>query len=458
MKKYMNFKEIAAYSLGLFGFQMIVGLLNSYQAEFYHEILGANLALVGILILVVKVISSVFDPFVGNKISSKGKLKPFILYAIAPFAVMTVVIFLKVPFTGLGLYAWIFATFLLWSMAMTVGDVPSQGIASVLTPNPQEKSDVISIANTFKEIGFSASAVVVPAACLLIPGGSQVFGYEGEKDTPINSTEYFAAAIACAVLGCLLFFLIYSGTKERVPYAAEKMSMKQMFSTLKSNKPLMLVVISYIIGAGRKISMAIQVQAANVLLGSQNYVVIFGICMGLGSLISMALVPVLLRKFDEKKVSILVSVYGFVVSVLAILIYIVLDFKNTVVMFILMFLSGLQFGVVNIVPMIMVADCVDYHEYKTGKRIEGPAFSILTLTIKIALAISAALGLIMLNVGKYEATELVFSDYTKNIIFFTFVGIPGISSLISVFPLLKYDIVGEKKKEITAELQSRRAE
>lgn len=28
-KKYMNFKEIAAYSLGLFGFQAIVGLLNS---------------------------------------------------------------------------------------------------------------------------------------------------------------------------------------------------------------------------------------------------------------------------------------------------------------------------------------------------------------------------------------------------------------------------------------------
>ena len=33
-KKYMSFKEVAAYSLGLFGFQAIVGLLNSYQAEF----------------------------------------------------------------------------------------------------------------------------------------------------------------------------------------------------------------------------------------------------------------------------------------------------------------------------------------------------------------------------------------------------------------------------------------
>ena len=42
-KKYLNFKEIAAYSLGLFGFQAIVGLLNSYQAEFFDKIMKLNL-------------------------------------------------------------------------------------------------------------------------------------------------------------------------------------------------------------------------------------------------------------------------------------------------------------------------------------------------------------------------------------------------------------------------------
>lgn len=462
MKKYLGFKEIAAYSLGLFGFQMIVGLLNSYQAEFYHEVLGADLAIVGILICIVKILSSVFDPFVGNKISSKGKLKPFILYAIAPFSIMTILVFLNVSkyFSGMAVYVWIFITFLLWSMSMTIGDVPSQGIASVLTPNPEEKTNTISLANTFKEIGFSASAIIVPLVCILVPGGSKVFVEKGAKDTPINAAEYFGSAIACAILGCVLFALIYIGTKERVPYSAEKMSMKEMFRTLKSNKPLMLVVISYIIGAVRKLSMAIQVQAANVMLGSQNYVVLFGICMGVGSVVSMALIPVLLKKWDEKKVSIIVSVYGFVVSIAAVLIYIFVT-QNMIVMFIMMFLSGLQFGVVNIVPMIMVADCVDYHEYETGKRIEGPAFSILTLTIKVALAVSAAIGLAMLKIAHYEAgtdfsvlTEGV--RYTKNVVYFAFVGLPGIGSLLSILPLLKYDLVGEKKLKIAAELQERR--
>ena len=74
-QKYLSFKEIAAYSLGLFGFQTIVGLLNSYQAEFDGSILGANVSIVAILILIAKIVSAVADPVVGNLVDrSKSKM------------------------------------------------------------------------------------------------------------------------------------------------------------------------------------------------------------------------------------------------------------------------------------------------------------------------------------------------------------------------------------------------
>ena len=153
--KHMSFKEVAAYSLGLFGFQAIVGLLNSYQAEFDGSILGANVSLVAILILVAKIVSAVADPVVGNLVdrshSKLGKFKSMILYSIAPLLIFTAIVFVKVPFKGVGLYVWIFLTYLVWSIAMTMGDVPSQGIASVLTPNPTERTNVVSISNTFKQ-------------------------------------------------------------------------------------------------------------------------------------------------------------------------------------------------------------------------------------------------------------------------------------------------------------------
>lgn len=456
-QKHMNGKEIAAYSLGLFGFQAIIGLLNSYQAEFYVATMAANMAVVGVIILVAKIVSAVFDPIVGNMIDRKnsknGKLKPFIFYSLAPLLITTIVIFIKVPFTGTALYAYIFVTYLLWSLAMTLGDVPSQGIASVLTPNPTERTNVVSIANTFKQIGFSACVVVVPVVCLIVKGGSQVIGYEGEKDTPISSTEYLVTAIAVGILGCLLFSLIYFVNKERVPYTAEKMTFGEMFAALKDNKPLMMVIVSYFLGFGRQMAMGIQVQAANALLGSQNYVAALGIATAVGSMISMALTPVLIKKMGEKKVFIAMSVYGFVISLVSFFV----GTEHMVPMFICLFLIGLQFGAVTLMPMIMTADCVDYYEHKTGKRTEGAAYAVLSLTIKVCLAMGTALGLIFVRIANYDANAAVIDGSTKSIIYFAYTALPGIFSLLAIFPMLKYDIVGDKKKQIAAELAERRA-
>lgn len=475
-QKHLNFKEIAAYSLGLFGFQAIVGLLNSYQAEFDASILGADIAVVGILILVAKIVSAVFDPIVGNMVdrskSRHGKFKSMIMYSILPLLVLTAVVFIDVPFKDNKAitYVWIFVTYLIWSLAMTLGDVPSQGIASVLTPNPTERTNVVSISNTFKQIGFSACVVVVPVVCLIVPNGSQVFGFEGETDTPMIGSEYFWTAVLTAVLGCVLFALIPMLNKERVPYVSgEKTTTKDMINALKNNKPLMLVIISYFLGFGRQMAMGIQVQAANVLLGSQNLVAVLGIVTAIGSMVSMAICPMLIKKLGEKKVYLIMSFYGFVVSVLSFIVGF-LWFRNpdnmvlTILFYLFLFLIGLQFGAVTLMPMIMTADCVDYYEYETGKRMEGAAYSVLTLTIKVCLALGTALGLVFVQFSGYSdtvaqitaGTAAGFDVGTKDIIFFAYTVMPGILALLSTIPMFKYDIVGEKKAKIASELAARR--
>ena len=470
-KKYMNFKEIAAYSLGLFGFQAIVGLLNSYQAEFDGSILGVNVSVVAILILIAKIVSAVADPVVGNLVdrskSKHGKFKSMILYSIIPLLVMTAVIFIDVPFKSNTMltYVWIFVTYLIWSIAMTMGDVPSQGIASVLTPNPDERTNVVSISNTFKQVGFSACVVIVPIVCLIIPGGSQVFGFEGDTDTPMIAPEYLGTAILTAVLGCALFALIPLINKERVTNTStEKTTAKDMINALKNNKPFMLVIISYFLGFGRQMAMGIQVQAATVILGSQNLVAVLGIVTAVGSMISMALCPLLLKKLDEKKAYIILSVYGFAASIFSFVIG-HFWFKSpdnmvlTVLFYASLFLIGLQFGAVTLMPMIMTADAVDYYEYETGKRMEGACYSILTLTIKVCLALGTAVGLIFVQQsGYYEGlTTGTFTTNTKDIIFFAYTALPGILALLSIIPMFKYDICGEKKAKISAALAERRA-
>lgn len=475
-QKHMNFKEILAYSLGLFGFQAIVGLLNSYQAEFDASILGADIAVVGILILVAKIVSAVFDPVVGNLIdrsnSKRGKFKSMIMYSLLPLLIMTAVVFINVPFKDnkTAVYIWIFVTYLIWSLAMTLGDVPSQGIASVLTPNPTERTNVVSISNTFKQIGFSACVVLVPVVCLIIPGGSKVFVSSGETDTPMISSEYFWTAVLTAVLGCLLFALIPMVNKERVPYVSgEKTTFRDMAMALKNNKPFLLVIISYFLGFGRQMAMGIQVQAANVLLGSQNLVAVLGIVTAVGSMISMAVCPLLIKKMGERNVYLLMSFYGFGVSVVSFIVghFWFLNPNNmvlTVLFYITLFLIGLQFSAVTLMPMIMTADCVDYYEYETGKRMEGAAYSVLTLTIKVCLALGTALGLVFIQFSGYSdtvsqitaGTVSGFSTKTKDIVFFAYTVMPGILALLSAIPMFRYDIVGKKKAEISKALAERR--
>ncbi|MDR2266532.1 MAG: glycoside-pentoside-hexuronide (GPH):cation symporter [Christensenellaceae bacterium] len=454
-KKFLSTKDIICYSLGLFGFQFIVGYLNSYQAEFYQGVLAADFAIIGVLLLIVKVVSATFDPFVGTMIerikSKHGKLKPFIIATAAPLALLTVLLFVEVPFRGAGLYVYIFATFLIWSLAMTLGDVPSQALASVLTPNPVEKTNVISLSNTFKSIGLVACVAFVPIICTIVPQGSPGFA-EGDA---ISSLEYLISAIVIGVLGTLLFLLIFFFNKERVPYKVTKTSFKEMASAVKGNKPLLLTLASCFLGFGRQIQTGIGVQAANVLVGSQNFALVLGITAGIGALVSMSIMPILIKKFNEKKVYIGVSIYGFVVSMITFLV----GTTNIFVMFALLFLVGLQFGVVNILPMVMVADSVDYYEHKTGKRNEGAAYAALSLTIKVTLAMSTALALIMLSVAKYDANipQSEIKDSTKKLVYFAYAFLPGLFSLLSIIPIFKYDLIGKKKLAIAEELQKRRA-
>lgn len=457
-KKYLTVKELIFYSLGLFGLQAIIFYINSYQVEFYSGsgmIEASKMVIVTFIILAAKLVSAVFDPLIGNLIDSKkggkhGKLKPFIVISTIPLSILTVLIFCKVNLTGFALYAYIFVTTTLWSVAMTLGDVPSQGMSAVITPNPTERNNLIGFSGTLKSIGQAAPYVVVPAVCLCVPGGA---GIEGT----ISTTEYLWCAIVISVLGSLMFLCIFFFNKERVPYEAERVSLKDMFGIIKNNKYLLLVVASYFLGFARQGAMAIQAQTANAILGGANKIIILGISTAVGTVISMAVTPILIKKFDEKKVFIAMSIYGGVSSVLAYLVAVWTNF-NLVALIATLFLMGLQFGAVNIMPMIMVADSVDYYEWKTGKRTEGVAYAVLSLCIKVTLALGAAVCLawVFADFTGYQANMTEFSDSVKKGVFFSYTVIPGITSALAAIPIFFYDLVGDKKKQISADLAARR--
>lgn len=460
--KHLKFREILIFSLGLFGLQMIVFYLNSYQVEFYGAtkmVPVDKMVIVPFIILGAKVVSAFFDPIIGNLIDRKktgklGKLKPFILYSIAPLLLFTILIYVKVPIKGFALYVWIFFTTTAWSIAMTVADVPSQAMSAVLTPDPIERTNVISFSGTLRSIGQAAPYVVVPIICAIVPSGASLV------DGSLNASEYLVSAIVIGILGCLMLLLIVFVNKERVPYVTEKMSLKTTFEAIKGNKYLMLIMLSFFLGFGRHAAMAIQVQTATAILGSANKILILGLPSAAGTMTSMVLTPVLIKYFDERKVYVGLSFYGFATAILAFCLgkYTSYHMAGLVIG---LFLMCLQFGAVNIMPMIMVADSVDYYEHKTGKRTEGIAYAVLSFSIKVTLALGAAVSLAVVYSSKvgYDATipASEITKSTKDGVYFAYNLIPGISSFLAAIPILFYDLTKDKKKKISEELNARRA-
>ena len=258
-KKTLTFGKIIVYSVGIFGIQLLVGYINTYQSQFYTSVLAADLTKCAVIILVSKIISSFADPIIGNIIDSahfkSGKMKPFVAMSIIPFALITTIMFIAIDFKSETFkYAYITVTTVLWNIVMSFADIPSQGMLAVLSSSSEEKNSCAGIANMLKSLALVAPNLVVPVICMLT--GSAI----------ITKKEYIISAVAMGVFAILTTAIMLRGSKEVVKSEPNKLGFKEMFSELFANKPLMIIFLINILGFGRNMAVSIGVQAAAVLL------------------------------------------------------------------------------------------------------------------------------------------------------------------------------------------------
>jgi GPH family glycoside/pentoside/hexuronide:cation symporter len=458
-KKVLTFGNAMLYGLGIFGVQFFIGYINTYQSQFYTSVLGANLAICAVIILVAKVLSSFADPIIGNIIDNShfksGKMMPFIKMSALPLAMITTLMFVKIPFANSFLmYAYITITTILWNIAMSFADIPSQGLLALLSPHSKEKSMAAGISNTMKSMSLALPGGIVPIVCILT-GSAE-----------ITQKEYLISAGIIDVVGLALYLCMIFGSKEVVKSPPQHMSFKDMFGELKKNKMLMIVFLMYILGFGRNMAMGIGVQTASVLfntvnlhigsmnisLAGENLPVLLGISCAFSSMASIMLMPLINNKLGEKKTYLIFGVYGTAISVLVYLLFVFGGemFRSFWAIMAYQFMIGFMFGTHGYSPMVMLSDTVDYQEMKTGKRTEGIQYAVLSLGIKLSNALSVAVGIFIVGLSGYTGT-MKYSDVTvpmQNTILAAYWLIPGICVALSCIPVFFYKINDQVKAEI----------
>lgn len=471
MKKYLRPSEPWTYALAVFGLAILTGWVQGYSKTFFIDFaLGdsglptpAITAIVAALFFVARIVGAVCDIAVGYQVdrtkSRWGKLRPWILFGSAPLFLITVLLFVA-PRTSNVMFTiiWIYVLYILYTIVGGAVENPLNCFGAVATPNPEERGSFLSFASITKAIGGQGGMVA-----LLIVG----IIFKAKYGHHIDKQEYTIAAICCAFLGIVLTLLAFFNNRERVPYSNEKVSIAEALKIVFTNKNLLMVALTKLTGFGRGVYSAVSIYIAVYLLGSKDMNIGLMLPMGVGTAVSMLIVNFLLKKVSTKKIYIGFCLYGASALTIMYIFTKIVGFKglqeNTIFLVIFLFINfliGLQHGNTNLTPNIMIADCIDEIELKTGKRVDGLCYSGVSLFSKIAAALTDSFGVLLIGwTGYIAATGSTYgaqSDETLNRFLIIYTIIPAIFVIFQGMPILFYDLVGDKKKKITKKLIDKR--
>lgn len=475
-KGYMKKSEIITFGIGLFGIALLTGWMPDYTATFFADfafkgkgfdpdVMSNTLSMV---FLAAGIIGAVCELVIGylvdNTRTKFGKVKPWVGFGVIPLAVISMLVFVA-PDTDNQTIAiiWMFVIYSLYTMVCCAVESPANCFGSLCSPDPSERSSAISIASFLRSVGQSGGMVVILVVGLIMKA---VMGQQQFKNAEGQGLDLVIATAVCC-LGLVLFTMIFfSNNKERVPFTQEKVSLKDAVRVVFTNKNLLMVSLTKLCGFGRGVYGTVSLYIAIYLLGSKDLKLGLLLPMGIGTAVGTLLVNFVLKKFSTKQTFILFSLYG--ASSLAILFFVSrgIGFNDGLIIpfLVLNFFCGLQHGNTNVTPNIMIADCVDEIEYKTGKRQEGLAYAGYGLFSKIASAFTKALGPWLLYTwsGYLVSTDLnvayaTQTDGTLNKLLMIYTIIPAAFVVLQAVPIFFYDMVGEKKDNIVNTLIERRA-
>lgn len=434
------------YAFSGFGVNVFFGMPMMFMLIYYTDVFGISASVIGTLFLVARLWDAVNDPMMGGFVdktkSRLGKCRPYLIFGPVALGIIFVLMFSGPQgLSGTGKIIFAYVTYILYGMAYTLVDIPGHALVSRMTSENTEKTKVMTLRRVVANFGMLIGAgAVMPLVGLLGRGNA--------------NRGYLMTAAVFAVIAGVPIILSGLTAKERVVETQDhqKFEFKELYSILKSNVPLLITVMVFIVN---QIAMSIKTAAmAYYFTYNIGRVELIAVVSGISlifTILGTALIPLITRKMGKKNGMILaMAIIGATSLGLALT-------PATSVGLILgwFILNSLAAGFGLAMPFIIAMDAVEYGEWKTGKRTEGIIFSLMTFGTKLASAIGGAmLGYILTWTG-YVANQTQTS-MALNGILFSMAIFPILVSIIGIVLMKFYNLSDEKLQTIAAELMERK--
>ena len=471
---YIAKKEKINFMAGLAGQNIVYCFIGaSFFQYFLTDIAQFPAAVVGVLLILMKVWDGVNDPIIGSivdrhRFKNGEKLRPLLKYTPVPVGVFTVLIF--VVFSTAEELLWLrvgyfVIMYLCWDITYTMQDVAIWGMTAVVTPNSSERDKFVQLARTIGSIFFGIFSAVIPMVMEIVAKQS--------GNSLALMTVLFATIFGLG--GALVSAKCYKA-QERVRVVEpdqQQTSILECFKLLFQNKMLMLVTLSNLFGAfafGNNLMTYFfkykvpEISIAGFVLGPLTLTTVFGALTTAPSFLGMLFADKLKEKFrGYRNLLIFIQICTLVARIIAF--FLGFEGNNIIFTIIILALSSFPAGAASIAQTSLFCDSVDYMEWKTGKRTEGVTFAMQTFFTKISSGITGALGTFALSVLGYKAVEDVpgavylgtqsqaFENWIWPLVMLT----PALAAILYLIPLLFIKYTPEQKAQVEKELAERRA-
>lgn len=438
-------KEQAGHALGVLGHDSAYTLWATWMTPFLTDVAMIPAAVLGALLAIGRVWDGFNDILMGSLVdrtrSKLGRFRPWIMRAGPLFCVVMAASFV-VPGNNMTVrivYACIM--YILVDMVFTAVDIPFWSMPAAMTSNPKERSGIIGTTQTVSSAISGIVGTVMPFALAYFGGAS-------------DWKAYFKVAAIVAVFGIVMYSISARMVKEHVvPEDNEKFSLKLGIKSVVTNKPLFLVQICNMVGLLAMIMRGnFQYYYCRYNLGGIEIMGVLSLISTIMTVVGSLLFLVLSKKFGKKNIMFLLA-GGYIA---ACLVHYFAGWENLTLIFICSAVSGMCVGAFNVSVMAMMADTIEYGEWKTGQRNEGMITSTRCFVTKLVMAISGVLVAFVIGAfgyvpGAEQTLEVQNAFHTMMTLVCAGV------MLVGVVPMFFYKLTEEKHAQIMEELAARKA-
>lgn len=451
--KPFGMQDKVGYMLGDVGSCLLFNFIGSYLLVFYTDVFGISAAAVGTLMAVSRVWDAINDPMMGvivdkRKRTKDGKFRPYLKYMGIPLGIFTILTFLVIPNMPQGMklpYAYI--TYIGFGMAYTTINIPYGSLASVMTNDPVQRTEL----STWRNI--SSIFAMIP---LMVLTPKLVF----DASDAVSPKGFLIAAVLYVIIANIGYRLCYKMTTERiineVKEDAPKASLGETLKTLGKNKALIGLILSSL---GTLTAMFLP-NALNAYLFKDYFqapglLSLAGLLPMVGTFLAIPVTGKLVAKFGKKNI----AIYSGIVSIAAYVVLVLFPTKNPMLYIALITVSGFGTALYGMIVWALVGDVIDYQEYLSGKREEGIVYATYSLSRKLVQAIVGSIGGFALAAIGYQSGAATQAPEVAE----------SIRTIITVVPLIGfifgtvclkfvYNLSNKTLNEVNEELERRRAQ